>query len=575
MIDFRDVDDVNFGGSLDALALLVVITGGFATLPSLYGFTPFALVFGGAVAALGGLRFGWRIGAKLRLTHGGDFDINSHSPPPVEPGDIRLGFVAHSMQELSVTQKAWKQHAMVVGKSGVGKTVMGSWLMMQQIAAGGGLLWIDGKLDPDNIEMLHHMCCWAGRGDDLLIVNPGTPSESNSYNPLLAGDADEIASRLGALLPEAAANAAADYYRSTAINAIASIVAATRAAGYAITFEDMGILLTRPSALEWLLAELRKKGRAEQAMQFGLFLDQLRQRDRKTGADVLDQDGLRKMFGGLGARLGQFSGGDFGAVMNTYAPEAQMKEVVRQGRVLYLALPTMGKGEAASALGKIVIGDFRSTVAAIQKLPKSERPQRPFLGFFDEAGSYVTQAWSRMFEQARSANLVMCPAFQTKGNLGVLGDELRGMVSGNTDTKIFFRPGEPETEAWCADMIGKETQAVHTHGESEGASARGVSIHERGRGVTDSQSASRSASHSVTLRKDYAVSADELKKLGEGECVVSLGGHRIYHVLVPRITFDDDFAERAGSFRPRHPAHVQTPDGLEPLRILQRPGAIH
>lgn len=574
MIDFRDVDDVTFGGALDALALLVAIAAGFATLPVLYGPTTFALVFGGAVAALGGLRFGWRIGAKLRLTHGGDFDINSHSPPTVQPGDIRLGFVAHSMQELSVTQKAWKQHAMVVGKSGVGKTVMGSWLMMQQIAAGGGLLWIDGKLDPDNIEMLHRMCCWAGRGDDLLVVNPGSPTASNTYNPLLDGDADEIASRLGALLPEASNNAAADYFRSGAINAVGTLIAATRAAGYAVTFADLRILLSRPRALEWLLSEVRKKGDAQQAMQFSLFLDKLRKRDRKTGDDLLDRDELREMFGGLGNRLAQFADGDFGEVMNTYLPETRMKDVVRQGKVLYLALPTMGKGEAASALGKIVIGDFRSTVAAIQKLPKGERPERPFLGFFDEAGSYVTQAWSRMFEQARSANLVMCPAFQTKGNLGVLGDELRGMVSGNTDTKIFFRPGEPETELWCADMIGKETQEVHTHSESEGASARGVSIHDRGRGVTNSESASRSASHSITLRKDYAVSADELKKLGEGECVVSLAGHRIYHVVVPRVTFEDDFAERVGAFQPRHPTDVQTPGVLEPLQILQRPGAM-
>ena len=573
MIDFRDVDDVEFGGALDALALLVVIAGGLATLPILYGSSPFALVFGGAVAALGGLRFGWRIGSKLRLVHGGDFDINSHAPPPVAPGDIRLGFVSHTMQELAVSADAWKQHGMVVGKSGVGKTVMGSWLMMQQIAGGGGLLWIDGKLDPDNVEMLHRMCAWAGRSDDLLIVNPGTPGASNTYNPLLDGDADEVASRLGALLPEASANAAADYYRASAINAIGSLVQATRAAGYAVTFDDLRILLTRPRALEWLLSDLRKKGKVEQAMQFNLFLDQLRQRDRKTGDEVLDQDGLRRMFGGLGARLAQFGGGEFGAVMNSYSPEVRMKDVVRQGRVLYLALPTMGKGEAATALGKIAVGDFRSTIAAIQKLPKRERPARPFLGFFDEAGSYVTQAWSRMFEQARSANLVMCPAFQTRANLEVLGPELRAMVAGNTDTKIFFKPGEPDTAEWCADMIGKEMREVHTHSESAGSNARGVTILDRGRGASNSSSASHGEAHSVTLREDYMVTPSDLQKLDSGECVVSLKGHGVYHVRVPLVTFDDDFAGRIGLFRPLH-APAQTPDGLEPLRIMQRPGAM-
>lgn len=574
MIDFRDVEGINFGGSVDTLALLLSMAAGFATLPILYGPTVFALIVGGIIAAIGGSRFGWRIGEKLRLTHGSAFDINSHDPPPVEAGDIRLGFVSHSMQELAVSPKAWTQHAMVVGKSGVGKTVAGSWLMLQQIAGGGGLLWIDGKLDPDNIDMLHRMCVWAGRPNDLLIVNPGTPAASNTYNPLCDGDADEVASRLGALLPESAGNAGADYYRSSAINAIASLVAATRAAGYAITFEDLRILLTRPGALEWLLADLSKKGKAEQAMQFGLFLDQLRTRDRKTGADVLDRDGLRRMFGGLGARLAQFGGGQFGEVMNAYAPEVRMKDAIRQGKVVYFALPTMGKGEAATALGKMAIGDFRSAIAAIQDLPKHERPARPFLSFFDEAGSYVTQQWSRMFEQARSARLVMVPAFQTKANLETLGPELRAMVAGNTDTKILFRPGEPDVAEWCAEMVGKEMQEVHAYSESAGSNSRGVTVLDRGRGASNSSSASRGETHSITRREDYIVTASELKKLGEGECVVSLAGHRVYHVLVPLVTFDDDFAERVGSFRPRHPADVQTPDGLEPLRVMQRPGAM-
>lgn len=574
MIDFRDARAVNFGGAGDALAFLIASAAGFVTLPVLYGPTAFALAVGIVVAAFGGARFGWRVGSKLRLTHGGAFDINSHDPPPVRPGDIRLGFVSHSMRELGVSLDAWMRHAMIVGKSGVGKTVLGAWLMFQQIAAGGGLIWIDGKLDPDNIAMLHRMCAWAGRADDLLVINPGSPSMSNTYNPLCDGGADEVASRLGALLPEASGNAGADFYRSSAINAIASLVAATRAAGWSITFEDLRVLLTRPSALEWLLADLRKKGREAESVQFGLFLDQLRTRDRKTNADVIDQDGLRKMFGGLGARLAQFGGGEFGAVMNSYAPEVRLKDAIRQGKIVYFALPTMGKGEAATALGKMAIGDFRSAIAAIQDLPKHERPRRPFQSFFDEAGSYVTQAWSRMFEQARSARLAMCPAFQTRANLEVLGPELRAMVAGNTDTKIFFQPGEPDTAEWCADMIGKEMQEVHTRSESAGSNARGVTLLDRGRGASNSASASRGEAHSITHREDYKVPPSELQRLGEGECVVTLKGRGTYHVRVPLVSFDEDFCARVGSFQTRHPSDVQPPDELEPLRIMTRAGAM-
>src|SRR6185437_12413515 len=151
MIAFRDIRDVNFGGTADAIALLFADAAAFLTLPSLYGTSLHGLLLAGAATLGGGLWFGWRVGSKLRLTHGGEFDINSHDAPAAEAGGMRIGFVAHSMQELTIPPSAWMRHAMVVGQSGVGKTVVGAWLMFQQICGGGGLLWVDGKLDPANI----------------------------------------------------------------------------------------------------------------------------------------------------------------------------------------------------------------------------------------------------------------------------------------------------------------------------------------------------------------------------------------------------------------------------------------
>ncbi|WP_368856329.1 TraM recognition domain-containing protein, partial [Escherichia coli] len=67
------------------------------------------------------------------------------------------------------------------------------------------------------------------------------------------------------------------------------------------------------------------------------------------------------------------------------------------------------------------------------------------MGFFDEAGSYVTPAWSRMFEQSRSARLVMMPAIQTIANLDAVSSELLEMVLGNTVVKVSFRIGTEDT----------------------------------------------------------------------------------------------------------------------------------
>src|SRR6185437_5114352 len=107
MIDFRDVRDISFGGMADTLALLVADAGAFLTLPTLYGTDWHGLFLAAACAAIGGLWLGWRVGSKLRLTHGGAFDINSHDVPDVDAAGMRIGFVAHTMRELVIPLSAW------------------------------------------------------------------------------------------------------------------------------------------------------------------------------------------------------------------------------------------------------------------------------------------------------------------------------------------------------------------------------------------------------------------------------------------------------------------------------------
>ena len=105
--------------------------------------------------------------------------------------------------------------------------------MFQQIQRGGGLAFIDGKLAGDDIETIYQYCCWAGREQDLLILNPGTPSMSNTYNPILRGDPDEVASRILSIIPSTENNPGADHYKQSANQGITTIVAALQAAGLA------------------------------------------------------------------------------------------------------------------------------------------------------------------------------------------------------------------------------------------------------------------------------------------------------------------------------------------------------
>lgn len=562
MVSIKDLTKARLGGSRDALALAAIMIGGFLTLPGLLGGGYLGTTVALLLACAGGAVIGKDLSESLRINgfqRRGGLEINSSKVPDFDPAGVSIGYVGDRAEPLVIPLSEWMRHSMIVGQSGVGKTVAGEWLMFQQIQSGGGLMWIDGKLDPGNLEKLWQMACWCGRGDDVLVINPGNPAASNTYNPLLDGDPDEIAARCVSLIPTAENNAGADYYRQNATIAVNTLVAAIKATGLGFNFSDLRVLLTNAKALEWLVKKLEKDGKDAEALHLNLFLEQFRSRDKKAGVKFLDVDRVKQTFGGLGSRLAQFGSGQFGQVMNAYDPEIRLKDCVTRGKILYVMLPTMGKNEAATALARLAIADFRSAIAAVQDMPEAERPKRPFLGFYDEAGSYVTQAWSRMFEQARSARLVMVPAFQTKANLEVLGQELRAMVAGNTLTKIFFKPGEPDTAEWMAEMIGKEMQVQHSVSEGKSGSVHGPA------GVTKSVTSGASAGASRSLREGYKVTPADLAKLDKGECIVVHNGSLVYKVHVPRLTFDKAFVDKVGPFRLNHPARAGDAKGLDLL----------
>ena len=142
-------------------------------------------------------RIDWtRLGVTMSPVHIRS-DVDLPSPEQWSNWDgMLLGYCVDSGKPVIVDWDHWMRHCFIVGQSGVGKTVLGEWLMFQQIVRGGSLLFVDGKMDEGNLRKIHAMACWAGRRDDMLVVNPGKPELSNTYNHILYGDPDEVASRI-------------------------------------------------------------------------------------------------------------------------------------------------------------------------------------------------------------------------------------------------------------------------------------------------------------------------------------------------------------------------------------------
>ena len=466
---------------------------------------------------------------------------------------IRLGFTKDKDLPLDLANGFGTRHLAIIGQSGVGKTVLGQNVLWQQTARGGGWLFIDAKLDKDVRDQLAYMARSFGREDEFYVMNVSDPENSNTYNPLLNGDPDSISSRLLNLLPNSENNPGSDFYKQTANYALTVLIGALQSAKKRYTFMDLAIMLQSAAAINKIESLVPYDSEAFMVLQ--VFLDQFKKKD-KNGIQV-DVNKIKDLLGGMSGRIAQFGQNKFGRVFNTTTPEIDLTDIVKNNKMCYVMLPTMDKDVAALNLGKMVLSDFRTTVARMQELPAAERPNPPFICFADEMGSYVMPGISRLFEQARSANIMMMPAFQTFANLASVSPEFEEQIMGNTWTKCFFKLGAIDSATKAADLIGQEKKYQYSVSSTQSESASAQSLR-----VTPESSMSETGGLSESWRQmeEYRISPDMLTRLPIGQCVVSLGP-KTFHIGTQALAF------------PKVPEYVKTtyitkmPSGFTPLDL--------
>lgn len=488
-----------------------------------------------AAAAYGGYRY-CKDSAERSLTQVNEepaegFVLRSDQvfPQAVGLAGLRLGYTKDKSLPVDVENDKLMRHLAIIGQSGVGKTVLGLNILWQQTARGGGWLFIDAKLDKDTRDQLAYMAKAFGREDEFYVMNVDDPDNSNTYNPLLNGDPDEIASRLMNLLPSSDNNPGSDYYKQQANYALTVLIGALQAADKRYTFMDLAVMLQSAAAMGKVESLVPLDSQEYMVLQ--VFLDQFKKKD-KNGVQV-DASKIKDLLAGMAGRIAVFAQGKFGKVFNTATPEIDLTEIVKSNKMCYVMLPTMGKDTAALNLGKMVLSDLRTAVAKMQGLTKAQRPDPPFICFADEMGSYVMPGISRVFEQARSAGVVMIPAFQTFANLASVSPEFEEMIIGNTWTKCFFKLGSMDSATKAADLIGQSKKFTYSvsSSASESSSAQTLRVTPE-----SSQSESGGIGESWRQTEDYRIAPDKLTRMGVGECVVCSGA-RTFHIATQALQF--------------------------------------
>lgn len=545
-------------GPKDAMSLGGIGAASAAALPMFAG-NPLALgALGLGVLGAGYLTWS-RLGSTLNrvdLSVREDFVLPSDSVYPESMGlqGLRLGYTRDQSLPVDLDNGLLMRHMAIVGQSGVGKTTIGEYILFQQMVRGGGFLFIDGKLDADTRDKLGYLSRLTGRELDFYILNIDDPENSHTYNPILNGDPDEVASRLLNLIPSTANNAGADFYRQAANQALTVLIGALKVAKYRYHFGDLAILLQSAPAIDRLERLVPEGSPEKRSLQ--IFLEQFK-RKNKDGVQI-DVNRLKEVVGGMSGRIAMFAQGKFAKIFNTYAPEIDLTDIVLNNKMAYIMLPTMGKEEAALNLGKMILSDLRTAVYKAQAIPKYKRPDPPFLCFADEMGSYVMPGITRVFEQARSASICMLPAFQSFSQLSQVSPEFTDMIIQNTWTKIYFKFGSKDSSEMAAEVIGKHIKHSLTVAKSENESASSNSLR-----LTPQQSEGASGGTAVSAKEteEHRVKPDHIKSLGIGQAILQVGA-RVFHINTPMVNFPEGIPEYRII---RHPTSV--PQGERTLNF--------
>ena len=555
----KSIYEMNIGGTVETSAMVLMGLGALTLTPMLVQYTGIAPA--AIMAGIGSTVFGRQFTNLLSK----DFllkcraKIESSKPPIAGTKDVPgllIGYTSDKGEPVCIPDQNLFRHFWIMGQSGMGKTVAGTQMMAQQIQRGGGVLFVDGKLDIDNIQALYQFAKWSGRGHEFMVINPGQSEFSNTYNPILQGDSDEVASRILSMIPSTETSAGSDFYKQSSNEALVIFVSALQKAGMAYNFSDLAILMNNALAMEELLNKVTAAApNSPEVRNLNLFIDRYRfpsNDARNPLAGEINMAKMKEVLGGLAGRMFTFANGSFGNVLNDYDPEVKIYDSIRDNKIVYVALPTLGKDIAANNFGKILMGDVRTALSWLQR-NKADRPKIPYMMFLDEAASYVTESWAVVFEQARSAGVFLLPAIQTDSGFSAVSDDFAERVIGNTTTKMYFRVGTTQAAEKASELIGKTRRASRTQTVSttSSQSSQYVQISPQRMGGSGTAGGISEREEEVAL-----VEPDVLTNLAIGEAILQYEGNKVFDIIVPIVGLNEASRLKMGPLQLNHKRKV-------------------
>ncbi|MFN7974793.1 MAG: type IV secretion system DNA-binding domain-containing protein [Acidobacteriota bacterium] len=374
-------------------------------------------------------------------------------------------------------EQVW--HGLIVGKPGSGKTVQMKSLAFQAMAQGAGVLFLDAKPSQRNLQELHWMVRRVGREDDFRVLLPGQPDLSHSFNPLEWGSVESQVSLLTGL-SRFGSNSSTEFYHNRQGELVGGVLAVLQRRkerlGQHYHLGDVLAGLAVREAREDLATSGKPcEARSQLAAALATY----------QGDRGFDEKRYYHEASGLTSILGQYVWSTSGRILLCERGEIDLYDVVRNGRILYVSIPTASAEKSAWSWALLVLKGMMAVVGRL--IHEGHRPRVPFLALLDELRAYMTEELALAFAQWREANVSVVGGLQSISQMKGT-EELDAQILDNTGFKQFFAAAGYDGAEAAATQLGKSMQLLRqvSLGESSGTSGRAMDVASSSRGRSQS-----------------------------------------------------------------------------------------
>lgn len=465
-------------------------------------------------------------------------DPNEGDGDKPSQGIFHVGTELDSNKQIWLTNDECRQHFLVVGTTGSGKTEALLGFVANTLTWSSGFLFCDGKGDVSLFAKVYALARRFGREDDLLVLNMMTGNSdvgvgggtllSNTLNPFATGSSDNLTQLVVGLMDDVGGDGAMWKGRATAMfTGVMRAMTWLRENG--LVDLNVGAIrdhLNLRRIIDLCDAEAYPDMPPDIRVSVRSYLTSLpgfqEEKKYKQAQTTLDQHGYLEMqFTKILGSLADV----YGHIFKTPYGEIDMGDVILNRRILVVMLPALEKsGDELANLGKIVVATLKGmmgsalgnklegTWADVVDMRLTNSPS-PFLVVLDEVGYYTVEGLALMAAQARSLGFSMVYASQDIPAMKRLNEKEAASIIANTNTKIIMKIEEMETTGGLAKSIGGQGIRSETGGW-DGYSGM------IGGGYRDSMS----AKHTTVDRIDML----DLKSFKPGQMVVVNGDKIVY-----------------------------------------------